>query len=56
MTSTNHRRNRTTKLLLDHFRETRTRRPAMPRCSGLWALSLQRPGVMECRAPLGWIP
>jgi hypothetical protein len=42
--------------LVDHFRETKTRRPAMPRCSGWWALPLQCPGVMECRAPLGWIP
>ena len=33
--------------LFVHFRETRTRRPAMPRCSGLWALPLQCPGVME---------
>jgi hypothetical protein len=34
----------TSRVLLDHLRDTRTRRPAMPRCSGLWALPLQRPG------------
>jgi hypothetical protein len=43
-------------VLFDHFLETRTRRPAIPRCSGLWALPLHRPGVVECRAPLGWTP
>jgi integrase len=46
----------TLRVLFDHLRETRTRRPAMPRCSGWWALPLQRPGVMECRAPWGWMP
>jgi hypothetical protein len=44
------------RVLLDHFRETRTRRPAMLRCSDWWALPLQRPGVIECQAPWGWMP
>ena len=41
------------RVLLDHFLDTRTRRPAMPRCSGWWTFPLQRPGVIECRAPWG---
>jgi hypothetical protein len=43
----------TFRVLFDHFRDTSMRRPAMPRCSGWWALPLQRPGVMECRASWG---
>ena len=39
-------------VLFDHFRETDTRRPAMPRCWSWCALPLHRPGVMEWRAPL----
>lgn len=41
--------------LFDHFRDTRTRRPAMLRCSAWWALPLQRPGIIACRAPWGWM-
>jgi len=40
-------------VLFDHFRETSTRRPAMPRWSSWWAFPLHRPGIVECRAPLG---
>jgi hypothetical protein len=36
------------RVLPDHLREVSTRRPALPRCSGRWALPLHPPGTGSC--------
>ena len=41
------------RVLPDHWRETRTRRPPMPRVSRWWTLLLQRPAAARRRAFFG---